>query len=543
MEESTRLRMLLKTVAQESATLRLLGLDRAAVARRFGLTVQELDALHSADLLRVSDLVASRSRGAPDPRELGSPVLGGAHAALTPSPPPPPTGVLVVNMTPQALSGESEQDSEPWLTINPANAQQMVATAFTPNPAGSGNAPVYVSSDGGTTWALNAIVPSQVMTADITVAFSGAGNLYAGIIVVPIADKTPRVQILRTTNAAGSATMDVLFDLMGKGVDQPRTMATTVGGKDRVYVGANDFNGSPATATVFLSSDAAATTPAFSTVRLETRTTAGQDAPTVLPAVATDGNTIYVAYFHWSAVDNSTNDITADVVVARDDAGGTGASPFQALVDSDGKAGIRAAQGITTNLDNTLGPQPERVGSDLSIAVDPSNNANVYLAYGAIDPAGYTLHLRRSTDSGKTWSGDLKTLVNAFGPSLAVNSDGVLGFLYQQLTGAAGSERWNIHLERSSDMTNWTDRILASPPATAPTAKGQPYLGDYQRVQTVGKDFYGVFCANNTPDLNNFPSGVRYQRNANFTTHTLLPTAGSTPVDVSIDPFFFKVNG
>jgi len=24
----------------------------------------------------------------------------------------------------------------------------------------------------------------------------------------------------------------------------------------------------------------------------------------------------------------------------------------------------------------------------------------------------------------------------------------------------------------------------------------------------VGKDFYGIFCANNTPNNNNFPNGV-----------------------------------
>jgi hypothetical protein len=32
---------------------------------------------------------------------------------------------------------------------------------------------------------------------------------------------------------------------------------------------------------------------------------------------------------------------------------------------------------------------------------------------------------------------------------------------------------------------------------------------------------------------------VSYQRNANFTTHTLLRNDGVTPVPISIDPFFF----
>ena len=57
----------------------------------------------------------------------------------------------------------------------------------------------------------------------------------------------------------------------------------------------------------------------------------------------------------------------------------------------------------------------------------------------------------------------------------------------------------------------------------------------------VGAAFYGVFSANNQPDPNNFPSQVKYQRNADFTNGTLLSTDGTTQVAVSIDPFFFKI--
>jgi FG-GAP-like repeat len=52
-----------------------------------------------------------------------------------------------------------------------------------------------------------------------------------------------------------------------------------------------------------------------------------------------------------------------------------------------------------------------------------------------------------------------------------------------------------------------------------------------------------VFCANNTPDLNNFPSGVIYQRKANWNAHTLLGVDGVTPISASIDPFFFLISG
>jgi len=41
-------------------------------------------------------------------------------------------------------------------------------------------------------------------------------------------------------------------------------------------------------------------------------------------------------------------------------------------------------------------------------------------------------------------------------------------------------------------------------------------------------------------NMANFPNWVTYQRNANFGTHTLFDM-NNKPVDVSIDPFFFKV--
>src|SRR2546430_16190904 len=72
-----------------------------------------------------------------------------------------PPGFFLINMIPQSLSGETAQDSEPHLTVNPANPNMIVGTAFSPNPGGGALAPVYKSLNGGTTWTPNAIVPSQ----------------------------------------------------------------------------------------------------------------------------------------------------------------------------------------------------------------------------------------------------------------------------------------------------------------------------------------------------------------------------------------------
>jgi hypothetical protein len=154
----------------------------------------------------------------------------------------------------------------------------------------------------------------------------------------------------------------------------------------------------------------------------------------------------------------------------------------------------------------------------------------------------YTLHVRASEDRGQTWSPkDLLTVTNVTNPALAINDHGKVGIIYQQLTTTL---RWETHVRFSKKGAHWDDYVLSTIPAGQPVANPLigPYLGDYEQLLAQGIDFYGVFCANNTPDTANFPHGVHYQRNANFTTNTLLDVSGINPVAISIDPFFFHVS-
>jgi hypothetical protein len=458
--------------------------------------------------------------------------------------------VFLVNIIPRSLSGESNQDSEPTIAVNRANPLQIAATAFTPDPGGGNLAPIFTSIDGGNTWTLKSIVPSSAAdgsaTADITVSFGTSSNrLYAGIIRLPFPPNRPRLNILRTNDFQSGATMKVLVDRTGSGVDQPYVQAATVAsgpnqGKDRVYVGDNDFNATPKSATIDQSLDAGKNTPSFTSVRIEKRTTAGQDGPPIRPAIHPDG-TVYAIFHSWRTFENS-GEGTADVVVVRDDNGGSGTPKFQSLKDpGDGNAGMRVVKSVKFNFDGFLGLQ--RTGGDVSIAVDPTNSAIVYVAYNDDIGSNYVLHVLRSTDRGQTWSGDLRTVNNALNPALAVNNAGKVGLLYQQLTGSGASQRWVTKFVSSVNGTTWSAITLATVPANAPAKVFDPYLGDYDHLMSIGKDFYGIFCANNTPKKANFPKGVVYQRNANFTTQTLLDVDNTTPIDPSIDPFFFKVTG
>ena len=446
------------------------------------------------------------------------------------------SGIMVVNMTPNALSAETNQDSEPFLSINPAAPGIMVGSAFTPNPGGGGLAPVYVTLTSGDAWQLSTIVPSACAltgTGDITHAHGAqSSRFFAGILRVPgflVMDLLRSPGVFSTMTAVGSRNL----------VDQPFVQAGTASMGDRIYVGNNDF-GAPngRTATVDVSLDGGAT---WNVVRIEARATSGQDGPSIRPTIARDG-TVYAAFFGWRTFNGAI--ATSDICVVRDDNGAAGANPFMDLTDGGGVQGqiVTANRTIPWSNAQTLGM--ERIGSTLTIAVDPNNSAIVYVGWcdrinnGAV----YTAHIRRSTDSGQTWSGDLRTLPNTTCISLAVADNGTVGLLYQQVTNQGqANARWRTVLEQTRNaFTTQTATILANVPATTPAPIFLPYIGDYNFLTSVGAEFRGIFSANNTPNSSNFPNGVTYQREANFGTQTLLNLAGS-PVPVSIDPFYFRV--
>ena len=459
--------------------------------------------------------------------------------------------VTVVNMIPTPQSNEVNNDAEPNIAVTPANANQIAATAFTPCPTAGSNAPIYVSTNGGADWTLNCIVPggnATFGTGDITIRFAGSGGvLYAGDLR---GDSFLVMNIVRTPDFTAMTPMDVLETRSS--TDQPYIQATTVltgASPDRVYVGSNHTSVNQSS-TVDLSLDAA-TAPAPAGLgphTTEARATCGQDGPPTRPAVHANG-TIYAAFFHWVTCGTP---ITADVVVVRDDNWGSGAIPFTALSDvpnppGDGLVGRRVATGVSLRWAADFGSQIT-LNSQISIAVDPNDSRVVWLAWddGAnADASNYTIHVRRSSDSGATWSADLKTVVAATNPALAINSSSKLAFLYQRFvnpgTCAGGGSCWETHVEQTLDGVTWADLVLANVSAAAHTGTHRD-IGDYDHVMASGKDFYGVFSADNTPNMTNFPNSVTYLRHASFATHQLFADAAHTmPVATSIDPFFFHI--
>jgi hypothetical protein len=437
--------------------------------------------------------------------------------------------VRVVNMIPQSQSNETNDDAETNIAVNPADPRIIGATAFTNTLP----TVIFLTNDGGDTWAEAGIVPASAF--DYNPKFS-RNALYCGDIVGLAGNGGP-LTVFRTTDAFSGLSMspvdaEPIIDQPWMGVETVRKGPDA--GKDRVYAAYTNWNLVTSVATIDVCQDGAALAPVFNSVQLQNRAVT-RNAPSVRSAIH-DNGVVYAAYFDWRAalVPPTWGSTISDVVVARDD--NWGSNSFQDLIDpSDSHFGVRVATGFNTNFNGALGP--DRFGSDLALAVDPrpKHSARVWVAWCDMQGTSYTLHLRRSTDHGKTWSSDLLTVSNAKNPGLAVSSEGRVGVLYQRLTGLPAAQRWEHHVQFTRNGVDWYDVLLANTAATN-------WTGDYNGLQAHGRDFYGTFATDNTPDLANFPHGVRYQRNVNFTTKQLLDLANNPVIAPSIDPFFFKIS-
>jgi hypothetical protein len=439
--------------------------------------------------------------------------------------------VMLVNMVPRGMSGETGQDSEPFLAVHP-NGKLMVAVAYTQFERGV--VPHYLSMDGGWTWRLRKLIPFNAEYSSQTYAFSGEGNKLFGAVARLGRDQETRLSVLQSEDPSRGKPMTEMYSTGGT-TDQPFLQAVFLD-RSRIYVGGNNFSHTPRTATLTLSTDGGAS---FRELVLESRSTAGQDGPAIRPSISRDG-TAYSAFMRWrsttGSVSNDTLRIKGDIVICRDDAAAGSDPSFTALCDpSDSKPGriIAANRSLPFSHRAKLGQQ--RLGGDLSVAADPNQSATVYVAWSDLSYRTVTLHVRRSTDRGETWSDDLLSVASAINPAIAVSEDGVVGCLYQQHV----NENWETHFRKSGNGDSpWSDTVLVRAPSRKPAVVFQPYIGR-THLTSAGGHFYGVFSASNDPNPEYFPEGVHFQRRHRI--GKLLNVDGTTPVAISIDPYFFDI--
>jgi len=449
--------------------------------------------------------------------------------------------ITVVDLIPKSLSGETEDDAEPNMAVNPANPLQVAASAFTREPMRRADrAPIFVSTDGGMTWSLRSIVRSPQITCDVTLRFGSSSVLYVSALRNELQGYANRELVICQT--ADYATTRLMVEVFNQRmyIDQPYIAAMTVASKDHVFVDDGDFNYPTGQAAIHRSLDAAH--GGFTPVLIEYRPKT-IDWSEVRPAIGAGGKVVYAAFNRVTSLSDDQTPLSSDVVVVRDDGGGVSPLPFSSLEDPEGGYGLRVVKQRVFAWNTCLGG--DRLGDDLAIAVHPINKNKVYLVWSDWVNDRVSLHLKYSTDSGQSWSCNKRDIPDAKNPGLAVTAKGTVGFLYQQVVETPEGNTWMTQLERTTDDFKTTPKplTLATFPSNCPLYKSgcdDILLGDYLHLMSVDKNFYGIFSSNNLPVLLRFPCGVKFQRRTDFNAKKLLDLQGKK-VCPSIDPFFFKV--
>src|SRR5262249_56456173 len=104
-----------------------------------------------------------------------------------------------------------------------------------------------------------------------------------------------------------------------------------------------------------------------------------KDGPPIRIALHPDG-TVYAAFQRWAG--GTFPNLNVDIVVTRDDNWGGGATPFTALLEPAPVppiSGQRVATDRFMRFNAIMGQ--ERLGADLTIAVDPTDSSTVWIAW------------------------------------------------------------------------------------------------------------------------------------------------------------------
>jgi autotransporter passenger strand-loop-strand repeat protein len=201
----------------------------------------------------------------------------------------------------------------------------------------------------------------------------------------------------------------------------------------------------------------------------------------------------------------------------------------------------------------TLGRNRTGAGSELAIAVDPTNADHVVIAYGnapgaSIDSGELGLVVTESFDGGSSWTEKFATPVTSGGikssvPAVAIAADGMIAMLYCTYDPSTHELSQQL-LTTNDDFTTSSTITLATELNTAAPFDVDPYLGDFYDITCIGNTFFGIFSAANADNGTDasFYSSTTFQRD--FTgsagTANFQLTANGNPVSASIDPFFFS---
>ena len=440
----------------------------------------------------------------------------------------------ITDIIPNSMSADTNQNSEPNIAVDPLNPSNIVVSSF---GAFGSPSPFFGSTDGGLTWTNYA----SISHGDASMDWLPGGSPFVAYLQPPVGNNSPTTVNTGTFTFPGAGTYNNIAagqQVNANGVDQPWAF---VANANNLYVSYENYNNAGASvATVRYSNNGGV---GWTNATLDQAPgTFGNGAAV---RVAGAGNVAYAAYEHFTATTNMsivntmngpiTNfDFVGNIVVSRDNAAGTGG--FNAF----GASGTSIVSNVIIPYNTTAFGQ-ERLGSDLSIAVNPNNSNVAAVAYtenlNGNDPGVFVVV---TTNGGASWDTVLLSKHSAM-PALTFAANGALGLLYVEDAFVRGSTNMAVRFQQAGNPYNLAggnSTVLANFATNAIASQYDPWLGDWFDLTSVSNTFFGSFAAPNIGDTNNFPLAVGFQRS--MTTNlagVFMPAGGIAP---SIDPYVFS---
>lgn len=403
-----------------------------------------------------------------------------------------------VDIATDATDPSNLNDFEPSIAVNPANPLQIAVVTFSESWS-TGNAPVWRSDDGGTTWRKVLQIPQAGALCgpgDQKIAFDAAGNLYVAELGADCVTNAPQDFIYRQTGAED----DPLTIGASYGDDQPHLDVDKGSGSGclpRLYSPWLNFNVAPERSTVSNSTTggAAMTDVAAGNNTFPDRTTR--------IALSPDGKA-YIIYKSREGTAGANFENVHFYVRRSDDCGGTwNANSGTSGVSVHGTGTVQTW--FTTTWGNaSKGATTRARSSDAWVAVDPTSG-DVYAVYVSKDSSGFgQIYVARSNTQGTSFLTPVRVTDgthHAAYPEIAVTANGTVGVLYIDYDDSGTDVLYRHHFSRSFDQgAHWSDETLQSmDPNTVTFAPTSPPLwGDYEGLTAVGKIFYGVYTGQST---------------------------------------------
>jgi hypothetical protein len=396
---------------------------------------------------------------------------------------------------------------EPWVSVNPTNASNIVCIFQQDRWSNGGCRGLVagVSFDKGATWQLVPIPGFTLVTggpyqrsSDPWVSFAPNGDLYVGGLGLDGTDDRSGVQVGKSTDGGRHWSAPTIL----KDDDDPNVL------NDKGSVTADPTK----VGYVYVVWDRVDN--GFQPTLFARTKNGGQtwEAPQTITDVSTLGNQILVAPD--GTLLNTFIEFSDHVylsLIRSTDMGDT-------WLPANKTIHIATLQSVDTTDPDT--GQPVRSSGDLAAFAIDRHNGSLYAAWqdGRFSSGAYSdIALSQSTDGGLTWSAPIKinkTPTNlsdanrqAFTPAITVAPDGTIAVSYYDFrnnTPASGAltDAWMIHCKPApskpaTDPANWGGEVRLTNASfdikRAPDANGL-FLGDYEGLWTSGYDFVSIFA-------------------------------------------------